>query len=171
MIRSGTNRTVALVVIAMVACSKQDRPADRGSAEGDHDLPVPHKLPPPTAPARPADTHGTEIDTSYATVLAMYKAPEGATPCESAHNAVIAEQAAAATMKRASIFSFVATKDEFIKVCAALPAAAQNCLVPRYQARNRESCASDKAPEDTIKKLYEIRTDLDQPAEPGQPPP
>ena len=35
--------------------------------------------------------HGQEIDNSHAPELAMYKAPEGTTPCESALNAFVAE--------------------------------------------------------------------------------
>jgi hypothetical protein len=171
-----TNLIVALVAVAALAVGcKQDRPAAGGSGEGKApgDLPLPRKLPPAPPPSAqpPPPAHGAEIDTSYATVLAMYNAPEGATPCESAYNSVVAEQDAARTMKRESIFKFVAAKDVFLKLCHAFPAASQQCLIPKYEARNREACRDARAPAEQIKALYVIREDLDQPAEPGQIPP
>lgn len=167
-----TKMTVALLAVAAFTLGcKKERPSTEGAAH--RDLPVPSKLP-PARPQQPAQTpqppaqgtHSASIDNSYATVLAMYNAPEGATPCESAYNVVAAEQAAAKTMKRESIFKFVAAKDVFFTLCQALPAASQHCLVPRYEARNHEACQSAKAPAEQVNKLFVIRKDLDQPAEP-----
>lgn len=172
-----TNTIAALVAAALALGCKQDRPADQGAGRASGDLPVPTKLPParPPRPPQPAQgsaetPHTAGIDNSYATVLAMYQAPEGATPCESAYNSVVAEQAAATTMKRESIFRFVAPKDVFFKLCQALPPASQQCLIPRYEARNREACRTAAASSEQIKPMYVIREDLDQPAEPGETP-
>lgn len=160
---------ILLAVVIAFGCSssKQD------SSKGSNDLPVPTKLPPAVGSgSAKAGAHSQSIDHSYSAVRAMYEAPEGATPCESAYNAVTAEQAAAKPTKRGSIFSFVAPKDEFLKLCAALPDAAQQCLVPRYQARNQATCATAKAPIEQVEKLYAIRKDLDQitDEEPAPPP-
>ncbi len=171
-----TKNTVALVAVAALALGcKQDRPAD-GAGDKPH-LPVPNKLPPPRpaqppTPAQPQEpSHAAEIDNSYATVLAMYNAPEGATPCESAYNAVAAEQDAAKKLQRESIFKFVAPKDEFFKLCQTFPTASQQCLAPHYEARNREVCSTAKPSTEQLKPLYVIRQDLEQPVEPGETPP
>jgi hypothetical protein len=167
------NLTISLVAITALAfgcsSSKQDPPADRGSAA----LPLPSKLPPPGPPQPQAPSkHGSSIDDSYAQVLAMYEAPEGATTCESVLNAVVAEQAAAKSLRRPSIFSFVAAKETFLDLCRALPPASQQCLVPRYQARNQATCMAAKTPSEQLEKLYVVRKDLDnlEPSEPDQAP-
>lgn len=175
---SGTNKKTVAVIAAVVAALAlagiafvyfdDDGPARTAADPKAHaKLPVPSKLP-PAPPKEPANVggHGTGIDDSYATLRAMYQAPEGATPCESLHNAVIAEQDAAKAMKRASVFSFVAPKDAFMKTCQALPATIQSCLVPRYQARNQQACESAQAATEDVAKLYKVREDLAAPAEP-----
>ena len=159
--------TVVLAVLSALALHgcKQDRPVD-GTAS--RDLPLPHKLPPaPPAGAQPKPPHAdhaAQIDKSYATVLAMYEAPEGATPCESAWNAVAAEQQAAKTTGTDSIFTFVAPHDVFVSLCGAMPAASQQCLIPRYRSRNQASCAT-VTPGDTA-KLFVTRKNMDEPHEP-----
>jgi hypothetical protein len=161
-----TTQTIAILVAALAtACGSSSDDRSRGSGSAAHELPVPRKLP-AAAPPRPAAGHAASIDDSYSTVTAMYKAPEGATPCESAYNAIAAEQDAAQATKHESIFKFVAAKDEFSRVCQALPAASQACLVPRYQARHRVECANASASSQQLEKLYVLRPDLDQTAEP-----
>lgn len=100
--------------------------------------------PPATAPA-PARTagpspHGAAMDDALASVIAMYHAPEGATPCESAHNAFAAEAEAAQKLGRESHFAFVAGRADFLARCQALAEEAQPCLVPRYRVRHRDVC-------------------------------
>lgn len=147
--------TPALVLV--LGCSSSKEAPSRGSNE----LPVPTKLP-PAAGSATQGAHAQSIDHSYSAVRAMYEAPEGATPCESAFHAVTAEQEAAKGTKRGSIFSFVAPKDEFLKLCQAFTPQAQQCLVPKYQARNQATCVSARPPIEQVEKLFAIRKDLDQ---------
>jgi hypothetical protein len=164
---------VALALVGVVAFAYlRDRPADGAVVAPTAELSVPRKLPPP-APSTGSTTaerspHGTGIDGEYATVLAMYNAPEGTTPCESAYNAVVAEQEAARRTGRDSIFQYVATRDLFLKHCEALPAASQPCLVPRYQARNQRACEDARPPTSDVVKLYIVREELVGPREPDQ---
>ena len=153
----------ALVVLA--ACKGHAKKADQS-----RDLPVPTKLPPaPTGSAAKAgDEHAKEIDNEYATLMAMYNAPAGATPCESLYNAIGAEQAKAKELKRDSVFSFVAPKDEFLKQCGALPATTQQCLVPAYQSHHAQECDSIDPTDAKIQVLFKLRTDLEPPKESGQ---
>ncbi|HSN26283.1 MAG TPA: hypothetical protein VLT45_08360 [Kofleriaceae bacterium] len=161
------NKIVIAALVLSAACrGHSDRKADKAAVE----LPVPTKLPPPAtgSAAKPAGDHATSIDNEYATLLAMYNAPAGATPCESLYNAVGAEQDAAKKLERESIFSFVAPKPDFMKVCGALPLTAQQCLVPSYQSKHAQECDGVKMPEDEIAKLYKLRKDLEPPKEAGQ---
>ncbi len=164
------NKVMIAALVVMSGCrGHSDRKADKPAVE----LPVPTKLPPPptgSAAAKPAGDHAASIDSEYATLLAMYNAPAGATPCESLYNAVGAEQEAAKNLKRDSIFSFVAPKADFLKVCGALPLAAQQCLVPSYQSKHAQECESAMPHDAEISKLYTMRTALEPPKEAGQMP-
>lgn len=148
--------TLSLALVLGCSSSKKD-----GAERGSNELPVPTKLPPASGSAAQG-AHAKSIDQSYSSVRAMYEAPDGATPCESLFNAITAEQEAAKGTKRGSIFSFVAPKDELLRLCAALPAEGQRCLVPAYQARNQATCLSAKPPSEQVDKLYVLRKDLDQ---------
>ena len=157
---STTYKTALIAAVLALGCSssKSEKLAEGGS----NALPLPNKLPPAgSATAPPQGQHATSIDRSYSAVRAMYEAPEGATPCESAYNAFTAEQEAAKPTARGSIFSFVAPRAEFVKHCEALPVASQQCLVPRYQARNQASCLTAKAPPEKTDALFMVRKDLD----------
>jgi hypothetical protein len=117
---------------------------------------------PPPAPDR-VSPHGQEIDSAHAPELAMYKAPEGATPCESAHNAFAAEGDAARKLGRESLFAFLADREAFLAACNALGSEVQKCLVPRYAARNREGCLTALPPNAKLANLFVLREDS-QPA-------
>jgi hypothetical protein len=126
---------------------------------------------PAPAPDR-VSPHGQEIDDAHAPQIAMFKAPEGATPCESALNAFVAEANASRTLGRASIFSFVADRDAFLTGCKALGSEVQACLVPRYAARHREGCETVMPPNDKLAHLFVLRDDSEGPAkEPPLPTP
>lgn len=164
------NKIVIAALVVMSGCrGHSDRKADKAAVE----LPVPTKLPPPQAgsAAHKPGEHASSIDDEYATLLAMYNAPAGATPCESLYNAVGAEQDAAKNLKRDSIFSFVAPKPDFMKLCAALPLATQQCLVPSYQSKHAQECDGVKPADADLDKLYKLRKDLEPPKEAGQLPP
>ena len=113
-----------------------------------------------TAPEATPDRvspHGQEIDNAHASQLAMYKAPEGATPCESALNAFVAEADAARSLGRPSIFSFVAERDAFLASCNALGPVVQACLAPRYAARHRAECETAMPANAELAKLFVLR--------------
>ena len=161
------NKIVIATLVTLFACKGHSKKVDNDQVPK---LPVPTKLPPaPTGSAQHAgDDHAAEIDNEYATLLAMYKAPTGATPCESLYNAVLAEQAKAKELKRDSVFTFVAPKDEFMKLCAALPATTQQCLAPAYQSRHARDCEAVNMTNEKFETLFKLRGDLEPPKEPGQ---
>jgi hypothetical protein len=156
-------KKLVIAALVMFACrGHSDRAADKPARE----LPIPHKLPPVgSGSAAHAEDHAAAIDNEYATVRAMYNAPAGATPCESSYNAITAEQDAAKKLERDSIFTFVAPKADFLKLCGALPTTYQQCLVPAYQARHNEECAAANPAAGELDKLYVIRKDLEPPKE------
>lgn len=121
----------------------------------------------PPAPLGPSP-HGAAMDESLASVLAMYRAPEGATPCESAHNAFAAEAEAARSLGRESHFAFVADRDAFLVGCEALAPEARPCLVPRYRARHRDACGRALPPVEALSHLFVAREES-EPMEPEPP--
>lgn len=161
------NKLVLAALLVTFACHKKK--ADDHSGDNIPHLPVPTKLP-PAGSAKPVDEHAAAIDNEYATLMAMYKAPEGATPCESLYNAILAEQDAAKNLKRDSVFLYVAPKADFMKLCGALPLTSQQCLVPAYQAKHGPECELVQTKDDDVAKLYQLREGLEPPKEPGQMP-
>ncbi|MBV8762532.1 MAG: hypothetical protein JO257_34930 [Deltaproteobacteria bacterium] len=160
-----------LVLAALVLTTACHKHSDSAKDKPAVTLPVPTKLPPVqpgSGAAKPADDHAASIDSEYATLIAMYKAPPGATPCESLYNAIGAEQDAAKSMKRDSVFTFVAPKADFLKQCGALPAMTQQCLVPAYQSTHGAECESLHPDEKELDKLYKLRDGLEPPKEKGQ---
>jgi hypothetical protein len=115
-------------------------------------------------PITTVSSHGRGIDRATAPVGAMYTAPEGDTPCESALNAIKAEQDASAERGSKSRFIKVAERDEFLARCRELPGEAQQCLVPKYLARHRDECTRVKPAPEVLKAMFEMRTD-DEPKE------
>ena len=129
------------------------------------------KASPEAAPDR-VSPHGQEIDQAHAPQIAMFKAPEGATSCESALNAFVAEAAAARTLGRPSMFSFVADRDAFLAGCNALGSETQACLIPRYAARHREGCETALPTNDKLAHLFVLREESEATAkEPPLPTP
>jgi hypothetical protein len=118
--------------------------------------------------------HATGIDRRLAQMTAMLNAT-GATPCETAHNAIMAERKVAAEMGKKTIFPFVAERDEFIRLCQSLPENAQRCMVPLYTTQHREECEPLRPPNEVLTKMLISRKDetMFQQEEPkeGQPPP
>lgn len=160
------NKLVLAALVTLVGCHKHSDPAkDKPSVT----LPVPTKLP-PVQPGSGAHTedHASSIDNEYATLIAMYKAPPGATPCESLYNAIGAEEDAAKSLKRDSIFTFVAPKPDFLKACGALPLMTQQCLVPAYQSKHAQECDGVHPSDADLAKLYVLRPGLEPPKEAGQ---
>jgi hypothetical protein len=159
-----------LSMIALVLVLGCRSHSDRGKNDRPSvTLPVPTKLPPVgSATAKPGEDHAASIDNEYATLLAMYKAPTGATPCESAYLAIMAERDAAKELKRDSVFAFVAAKPDFLKLCAAQNATIQQCLVPKYQSQHGQECEGAKPADADLAKLYVLRQDLEPPKEAGQ---
>lgn len=124
--------------------------------------------PRPVLPKTRVDTtkvseHATGIDRRMAQVVAMLKAPEGATPCESYWNAIQAERTAATAGGHRSIFVRVLERPEFFRLCEGLSAETQRCLVPRYHAANRDACMPHRPPTDVMNQLFELRGDLVDP--------
>jgi hypothetical protein len=90
--------------------------------------------------AAPSSDHAEGIDRAMAAALALYKAPEGATPCESAYNAFSASQDVAARQGVTPVVVHLAPREEFLARCNAAPSATQPCMVPRYAAHHRPEC-------------------------------
>jgi hypothetical protein len=124
--------------------------------------PVQRRLHP--APS-PTTTHGNGIDHSMSAVLALYKAPPGATPCESAYNAFQASQDYAAQHSVTAVVLRLAPHDEFIARCTAQPTSTQQCLVPLYLSEHREECRKARPPDDVLDALVQVK----HPSEPGSP--
>ncbi len=144
-------RKVALVTaatLAMSAAAVVVWVAARSAAE-----------PKPPPPARES-SHGAAMDDAYASVLAMYDAPEGGTPCETAHNAFAAEADKARSLGRESHFAFLADRPAFLVGCQALAPEAQRCLAPRYQARHRAGCTEALPPVGELSHLFKERPQL-----------
>jgi hypothetical protein len=119
-------------------------------------------------PKPSVDKHADEIDSNMAQLNALSHAPEGATPCESGWNAIVAEQNAAKAQGEDSIFTYVAPHDEFIAICQSLPPDAQKCMAPSYTAAHREDCARMKPPPEVLDKMRKLRPDLDGSKQPQQ---
>jgi hypothetical protein len=121
------------------------------------------------APVRPAptSTHGNGIDHSMSAVLALYKAPTAATPCETAYNAFKASQDYAAQEHVTAIVLRLAPHDDFIARCTAEPPLTQQCIVPLYLSQHRPECAKAKPSQDVLDALVLMK----HPTEPGEPNP
>ena len=146
-------RKVALVSAAVLAVSAA-AVSVWVATRSDSDSAAESKPPPPT---RGASAHGEHMDDAYASVLAMYDAPEGGTPCETALNAFAAEASKARSLRRESHFAFVADRGEFIAGCEQLAAQAQRCLAPYYQARHRDDCAEALPAHLSLSHLFKER--------------
>jgi hypothetical protein len=92
------------------------------------------------AVAAAAQAHRDQLNEQYAPMAAYMNAPPGSSPCESAFNAFQAFGAKAEETGQALPWDSFPDKPTFLQRCSALPESDQNCLDPRYQAKNLEAC-------------------------------
>ena len=99
---------------------------------------------------------GLEFATSPLT--AMYNAPEGKTPCETAYNAYKAAEDVAQKDKRLrSPFKYLAPRELFLQRCAALTPEQQICFGPKYKSHHADECAK-------LLPSVEVRNQLFEPS-------
>lgn len=110
--------------------------------------------------------HGSGINRAMGAILVMYKAPPGNTPCESAYNAFRTSQDYATENDAVPVVLRLAPRDEFLRGCAALPPATQQCMVPAYLAQHRPECVKAKPSQEVLGPLVELK----QREEPGPSP-
>jgi hypothetical protein len=111
----------------------------------------------PAASGSAESEHGVGMDRAMAAELAMYNAPEGSTPCESAYNALKASQDLSTQQHVTPVVLRLAPRDEFLQRCASLPGAAQSCLAPRYLSKHRAECDKAKPSADVLAALVEMK--------------
>jgi hypothetical protein len=92
------------------------------------------------AVAAAAQAHRDQLNQAYAPMAAYMSAPPGATPCESAYNAFQAFGDKAQDVGQPLPWVSFPDKATFLQKCSALPEGDQNCLEPRYQAKNLDAC-------------------------------
>jgi len=80
------------------------------------------------------------VDFAQKPVAAVFEAPEGATPCETAYNAVRAIDEASRARNNSTPWTSLPDRDTFIARCTALPVQEQQCYQPRYAAQNHPTC-------------------------------
>lgn len=128
-----------------------------------------HQRQPPPRPPPPLSAHGNGIDKAMSSINALYDAPEGKSPCESAFIAFKASDDLAKTENVKSAVLRLAPRDEFLARCSGLPEATQRCLVPKYLRGHHEECVAAKPAPEVLKALVELRQ-ADQPVSPNEPP-
>ena len=106
-------------------------------------------------------SHGLGMDHAMSAVLAMYDAPQGATPCESAYNAFRASLDFAKSHDATPVVQTLAPRDEFLSKCASLPPTVQQCLVPVYLAHNRDACDKVKPPADVVASMVVLKQTME----------
>ncbi|HEY3816985.1 MAG TPA: hypothetical protein VGL81_07440 [Polyangiaceae bacterium] len=114
---------------------------------------------PPVHSARPVPSdmgHAAGIDHSMAAIIALQRAPEGNSPCESAYNAFKASKDVSDSQGVKAVVYKLAPRDEFLVKCSALPAGAQACLVPRYMSRHHDECDRARASPETLSPFVEL---------------
>ncbi len=116
------------------------------------------------APATSSE-HGSGIDHAMGAVVALYHAPDGGTPCETAYNAFKASQDLATQKNLTPVVLKLAPRDQFLATCGGLPPATQQCMVPLYLAEHRPECVKAKPPQDVLDSLVQMKHQ----AEPGSP--
>lgn len=107
-----------------------------------------------------------------AAMTALYEAPEGKTPCESAYLALAASESAAKTANAPPLVLRLAPRDDFLARCSALPPATQGCLVPKYKRGHQEECEKARPSPELLKPLFELAHAASAPARnENEPPP
>src|SRR5438105_928686 len=112
---------------------------------------------PPHPPPPTVNVHGQGIDREMTSLRAMYDAPAGATPCESAYNAFKAGRDAAVMAGKTQLVVRLAPRDQFVAGCGKLPAEAQACLIPVYSAHHRPECEKLKPAPELLAPLFELK--------------
>jgi hypothetical protein len=91
------------------------------------------------AAASPASS-AAGVDFALQPISGVFDAPQGATPCETAYNAVSAVDQASRARNRTTPWDVLPDRDTFLARCAALPPQEQQCYQPRYSAENHPTC-------------------------------
>lgn len=108
-------------------------------------------------------------------VVALYHAPEGSSPCESAYNAFKASQDVAAQKSLTPVVIKLAPRDQFLATCSGLSPATQQCMVPLYLAEHREACQKAKPAQDVLDSIVQMKHAAEPGSqseqEPAEPPP
>jgi hypothetical protein len=101
------------------------------------------------------EEHRQAIEHELAPLTAMMKAPDGATPCETAFNAFSAYDTTAKGQGASRPWVELPDRAGFLARCTTLSQSEQQCLQPRYQAHHHDVC--DPLLEDIKKRdvLYE----------------
>ncbi len=115
--------------------------------------------------------HAEGIDQNMASILALLKAPEGATPCETAFNAYQHSLDVAKEQRVKSAVIRLAPRDEFLATCGALPADVQQCMVPRYDVDHKRDCDKVRWGEtDDVRDKVSSLVEVVRPEKPARPP-
>lgn len=109
------------------------------------------------ATAHPESQHGNGMDNAMAAARAMYAAPAGSTPCETAYIAFKASEDVADQTGAKAVVLKLAPHDDFIRLCNALPPAAQTCMPPAYLVKHHDECEKVKPQRDAIKPMVEYQ--------------
>jgi hypothetical protein len=143
---------VAIVAAAAVAFSA----SKRGAAKA--------------GPTSSRSEHGNGIDNAMGAINALYHAPVGATPCESAYNAFKASLDFSTQQGTTPVVLRLAPHDDFIARCTALPEQTQKCVWPAYMAEHRDECKPLKPPDATLNAMVELKRNAEpSPQEPSDP--
>jgi hypothetical protein len=107
----------------------------------------------PQHPPRDRSAHGTGIDRSMIAVLALYRASDGKTPCESAYIAFKNSQDIAEMYQAKEVILELAPKDQFMEKCQQLTPAEQQCVWPRYRLAHRDECKTIRPGPEKLKPM------------------
>ena len=130
----------------------------------------------PAPPVASISAHGAGMDHAMGAVNALYHAPEGSTPCESAYNAFKYSLDVSAQKQLTPVVLKLAPRDQFLATCGSLPAPTQQCLVPAYLSEHREACQKAKPQQDVLDSLVQLKHAMEpgsqsEMQEPSEPPP
>ncbi len=112
-----------------------------------------------TKPAHPpadASPHRDSIDRAAVPLTALFNAPEGSSPCESAYNAILASRQASEAAGKPPMYTALAPKADFMAHCEALPPPVQSCMVARYAAKHRDECERILPAAESVKDMFEV---------------
>lgn len=113
---------------------------------------------PPHTPVPTQNPHGEGMDRAMVALKAMYEAPEGKTPCETAYNAFKASKDVADAEHARPLVLSLAPRDDFFTRCNALTPAEQLCLAPSYSMRHRDQCVKAKPAPAALDGMFKINS-------------